>query len=194
MSSIVDLGHLGGYARDGDPATYLPDLWDWLVEIGNESVLDVGCGSGVAVRHFRDLGVRVHGLDGAPQDDPDIETHDFTTGPWWDPVPFDLGWCCEFVEHVEERYVANFMTALATCRTVAMTHATPGQPGHHHVNCRTAGYWVGQMHDWGFGLDEVLTREAKHLAAKNTFTWQDDEGTHVNHFLRSGLVFKRRGA
>jgi hypothetical protein len=49
------LAHLGGYVEGGDPATYYPDLWKWFVEtLMVRSVIDVGCGDGVALKYFRD--------------------------------------------------------------------------------------------------------------------------------------------
>ena len=38
-----------------------------------------------------------------------------------------------------------------------MTHALPGQPGHHHVNCQPIEYWVAVMQAFGFETDELHT-------------------------------------
>ena len=61
----ISEGHLGGYisashpravelgVKDGDSATYAPNLWRWLVDVlGVESVIDVGCGEGHAAAFF----------------------------------------------------------------------------------------------------------------------------------------------
>lgn len=96
--------HLGGYVVGGDEATWFPELWAWLVEsMDVSSVLDVGCGDGQAVHEFARLGCTVQGIDGVPQDDPLIVEHDFTQGPYLPDRVFDMIWCCEFVEHIEER-------------------------------------------------------------------------------------------
>lgn len=186
---MITEGHLGGYVSGGDPATYYPDLWNWLVmDFGIRSIIDVGCGDGVAVRHFEGLlpatvGFnRVHGVDGIQQDHPLIRKYDYTTGLYV-PGSFDLCWSCEFVEHVEERYVPNFLATFACAKYVLMTHAEPGQQGHHHVNCRGQEYWVGAMAAIGYTLDSALTRVVRELAAKNTNPY--------NHFKRSGLAFIR---
>lgn len=42
-----------------------------------------------------------------------------------------------------------------------------------------------------YKLDPDLTAKTRELAAKNTFTWEDEQGVHVNHYLRSGLAFRR---
>jgi SAM-dependent methyltransferase len=177
-------GHLGGYIPGGDKATSFPELWSWLVaEQGVQSVLDVGCGEGHALDYFAGLGIHARGIDGIAQDRQDFIHHDFT----WSPAPvymgFDLVWCCEVVEHVEERYLPNLLKAFELGDLVLMTHAWPGQPGWHHVNCRQEDYWVGALAARGYQLDPVLTGAARREAAAN--------GTPLNHFTRSGLAFRR---
>jgi 2-polyprenyl-3-methyl-5-hydroxy-6-metoxy-1,4-benzoquinol methylase len=178
--------HLGGFTPGGDEATIYPRLWQWLVsEVGVESVLDVGAGEGIALDFLAGIGVEAVGVDGVDLGHPKIIVHDFTTGPCLasHALDVDLVWCCEFVEHVEERFLPNFLPMLACGHLVALTHADPGQPGHHHVNCRPAVYWQGVMAAAGYVLDEQLTRDARAQAAANPSPW--------NHFLRSGLMFRR---
>lgn len=181
----VALDHLGGYVVGGDEATTFPHLWTWLVrDLGVSSVLDVGCGDGVALSYFRALGAHALGIDGVPQDDPHIACHDFTVGPYAGEIDdFDLVWSCEFVEHVEERYAPNFLEAFRRGRLVLMTHADVGQGGYHHVNCRPAAYWIGAMAAIGYALDEETTGNARRVAGLNPSPW--------NHFARSGLAFRR---
>lgn len=179
--------HLGGFIQGGDPATYFPDLWRWLVEKQDvRSVIDVGCGEGHALSMFRDLGCAVLGIEGVWQEDPSIIQHDYTQGPWLMDVhvePADLIWCCEYVEHVEERYVPNFLETFKCGKLVLMTHAEPGQAGWHHVNTQLSSYWIGVLAAIGYSLDRDLTLEARRFAALNT-------DPH-NHFVRSGLAFER---
>lgn len=189
---VVDR-HLGGYVPGGDPDTFYPDLWTWLVE-GPEkvsSVLDVGCGDGVALKHFRSMGCRVLGIDGIAQDDGDIIQHDFTEEGAFVPAiadekpdEFDLVWSCEFVEHVEEKHVSNFLTTFTFAPLVLMTHAEPGQGGWHHVNCRWPNYWIKLMDSIGFDLDAKLTNRTRELARLSDSVW--------NHYSRSGMAFRRR--
>lgn len=176
---------LGGYVAGGDDATYYPELWDWFVdELGCQRVIDVGAGDGAAVDYFHERCRSVVGIEGIPQDHPLILTHDYTTGPLEDDQdPCDLIWCCEFVEHVEERFIPNFLDTFRLGRLVAMTHAAPGQIGWHHVNCRDEDYWHGVLAAAGFAFDGALTVEANRYAKANESPW--------NHFARSGLVFRR---
>ena len=169
---------------EGDPATYLPDLWRFLVDsLGVKSVLDIGCGAGAATRFFRELECFVTPIDGVDTGLDGLIIHDYTTGPSGIEVDYDLAWVCEVVEHIEVRFLPKLAADLAPCKTIAMTHAFPGQQGHHHVNCRTQDYWLGFFAGIGFMLDAELTRVARGVSAANT--------NEHNHFLRSGMILRR---
>lgn len=188
--SFVEQGHLGGYIEGGDDATWYPDLWDWLCEQPREGqwrVLDIGCGEGHSLKYFRDvLSCVVVGTDGVEQDDPDIHVVDYTKGTSgilpYEPA-FDIGWCCEVVEHIEERYLPNLLEDFARCDTVLLTHAEPGQQGYHHVNLQTADYWKGALAAIGYRYDPELTEITRLRATANPNPW--------NHYKRSGLAFVR---
>lgn len=188
---FVKRGHLGGYVRtdvdfpNGDPMSHCPKVWDWLVGRYNpRTALDVGCGEGHAVRYLRKLGVQAFGIDGCREaldagvvDKEWLLEHDFTEGPAL--LPFgrvDFVWCCEFVEHVEERFSENFLKAFDLASVVCMTHALPEQGGHHHVNCRPPDYWIERMAGRDFLLDRGCTEESRRL---------DQDG----YWGRTGLVF-----
>jgi SAM-dependent methyltransferase len=192
-------GHLGGYVRSdskpapsglrvdhGDPRTWNPRLWRWVVEtLGVRSVLDVGCGEGHSARLFRGLGCEVVAVDGSRQARRDSVipeahlVHDFITGPFVPGRDFDLVWSCEFVEHVEERYSPNFLeTFCASRKYILMTYAAPGQPGWHHVNCQPAAYWAAKLRERSFLFDQELTRRSREVA---------EEG----HYRYKGLAFVR---
>ena len=192
---IVD-GHLGGYVPGGDPNTTYPALWEWLVrKQGVRSVLDVGCGDGKgALDYFERLGCDVVGIDGVPQNDDRIACHDFATGPW--PVKgnrvegaYDLVWSCEFVEHVDERHVPHFLDTFHAAPLVLLTHALPGQPGHHHVNCRHSEYWIGALAAVGYRLDCELTQKTRNLAVS-----EKTIEPNANYFALTGLAFRRPGS
>lgn len=184
MTEMITDGHLGGYYADGDPATFFPELWEHCVrELGVKSMIDVGCGSGIALKHFERLGCDVLGIDGIEQEHQHIIRHDYCSGPYVPSQRFDLAWTCEFVEHIEERYMRNFMSTLRAADLVLLTHASPGQGGYHHVNCQDGIYWIGAMAANGFIHDESLTAMTRRVAANNLSPW--------NHYLRSGMAFRR---
>lgn len=177
--------HLGGFVPGGDPAAWYPALWDALVlNLGVRSVIDVGCGEGHALSHFAHAGCSlVHGVDGVPQREPYIEQHDYTTGPLVPEVRYDLCWCCEFVEHVKPRYAPNFISTFLAADLLLMSHATPGQGGHHHVNCQPSGFWIALLAGYGFECDPWLTIACRELAAECP--------EPRNYFARTGLAFRR---
>lgn len=176
---------LGGNVRHGDLHTWSPRLWRYLVEVfAVRSVLDVGCGEGQAVAFFHSLGLMVHGIEGLALNVTravhPIAHHDLLAGPY--RMPVDFVWSCEVAEHILPEKVGNFIDTLANGRVVAMTHAVPGQGGHHHVNCQPSDYWIAKMQERGYDLspDNQFFRD---LAAKDE-TW--------SYFQKTGLVFLRR--
>ena len=188
MIPMVEDRHLGGYVAGGDPGTWTPQLWEHLVDAYDiRSVLDVGCGEGHSTRFFRSLGCDVLGVDGCAQAIRDsvlpgsVTLHDFCDGPFDPGRRFDLVWSCEFLEHIDEQYLPNVLATLALAdKAIAVTHAFPGQPGHHHVNCQPTSYWIEMLA--GIGYDCRLTDT---VAARRA-TWGDYH--RLNHFGRSGLV------
>lgn len=193
QTEMIKDGHLGGYIRGGDPGTWCPNLWTFAVrELGVQSMLDVGCGEGHSTRFFQELGCQSHGVDGCPKAIADsvlpgqVSLHDFCTGSFEAPHPVDLIWSCEFLEHVDEAYLPNILQTFAQARLAIMiTHAFPGQKGHHHVNCQPSSYWIQRIESLGFTCDIGLTRKAR------TTSLMDYE--RINHFGRGGLVFVRNG-
>ena len=189
--TMVKSGHLGGYIQGGDPATYCPHLWSWIVEeFDIKSALDVGCGEGHSTRFFAARGCAAQGIDGCEQAiresvSPNlVKQHDLCKGPYCPSRPVDLVWSCELLEHVEERYLPHVLQTLSAARRmIVVTHAFPLQKGHHHVNCRFSHYWIRRIESLGFTCDVAATLQAR------TITLQDF--ADVNHFARSGLVFMR---
>ena len=180
-------GHLGGFYTTVDKASHCPEMFKYLVEnLDINSVLDIGCGMGYQMQEFMKYCDEVVGVDGseyATSNSPVKESifkHDFSVGELETEDRFDLCWCCEFVEHVREEFRDNFLSSFAFCKYVAMTHAVPGQGGHHHVNCQPREYWVEHMSRFGFEFDEEMTDKLKELAG---------EGTHYGN---TGLFFRKK--
>lgn len=159
--------HLGGHENE----THIDEgALDYLIKnLGITSMLDIGCGPGGMVELALDKNLKVLGVDGdfvverSPRVKDHIKIHDYTTGVFPDiqNQTFDLGWCVEFVEHLDAQYIYNFADSFRKCKYIVMTHALPGQPGHHHVNCQPIEYWVAVMTAFGLIPDVNLTNEVR---------------------------------
>jgi cyclopropane fatty-acyl-phospholipid synthase-like methyltransferase len=175
---------LGGNIRHGDLSTFTPNLWRFLIDrFAVRSMLDVGCGEGHAVKFFWKQGVLAHGIDGLRANVEravvPIALHDILSNPY--VMPVDFVWSCEVAEHILPEKVGHYIDTLTNGTVVAMTHALPGQGGHHHVNCQPDDYWIELMRSRGYALER--TQEVYRQVAKR-------EGT-PNFFADSGLVFCR---
>jgi cyclopropane fatty-acyl-phospholipid synthase-like methyltransferase len=141
-----------------DSNTYMVDVFGYLlVRHEIKSLLDVGCGYGATMKWFADNGLcHVQGIDGCEDAyagslmQSQTLLHDFTTGPAPLTETYDLAWSAEFLEHVEEQYMANYMAAFQRAKLVIVTHGEPGQHGHHHVNCQDDEYWIDKFLSNGF--------------------------------------------
>ena len=152
------MSHLGGSYSGGDTHTWMPDIWGWLlVTYDIRTVVDLGTGYGHNLAWFLSMGCRGLGVEGDPiavegsvLPSSSVFCHDFTGNPLILDRPYDLCMALEFVEHVDEKYMDNWMSAARACTFFLMSFATPGQGGHHHVNENTQEYWDNEMRKRGF--------------------------------------------
>lgn len=174
---------LGGNIRGGDPCSWMPALWQHLIDTFHPvSVLDVGCGEGHAVQWFDQHAIPSIGIDGLRANMERAVTPIMLVDLTECAFLFRVGmvWCCEVVEHIEEKHIENVLMTLCNGEVIAMTHALPGQGGHHHVNNQPDEYWIERICARGYeALDPVPFRAI--AAAEMPQSW----------FARSGLVFRR---
>ena len=194
---IVYDGHLGGCSLTGDGATYYPRMWTYLVEKFNlKSAIDIGCGAGHSTEYFQHLGLSVHGVEGCKEamenclvDKNLIKLHDYENdGPYIPKRDYDLGWSCEFVEHVDISCMNNFFETFKKCKYLAITYACPGQGGHHHVNEQQEGFWVEHITKIGFAYDHNTTLELREVAKQDC---EIHSPFYTSHFITRGLFFTR---
>lgn len=181
-------GHFGNVNKDAVTLRFLVERY------GIRTMIDVGCGPGGMLDEAGALGVDAVGVDGDPfvaEADPRIFCHDYATGPaalWFQDIDvfertviYDLVWSMEFVEHVAPEYQEHFLRTFDRgTKALYLTAAPPGFPGHHHVNCQPAHYWVDLLAQRGWALDEEAT------------AWVRQNGGHV-FSQRQGLVFTKIG-
>lgn len=200
---IID-GHLGGTTGEGDPDSYFPELWDWLIDNYQvKSMLDVGCGSGRMQKYFRDFYPQIEtlGLEGCQQvinyhyvRDKVIK-HDFLDERYYRSGKYDLVWCCEVAEHIDAYYAHHLIETLVhNCgKVLGFCSAPDGCGGYHHVNCHNPDYWIKIIEKEGLVYDQYITTHAKDLCKEkaNLKGWADHHRGINNYFCRSGLIFTK---
>lgn len=159
--------HLGGHKNK----THLDKgVLDFMIkEFNIKSFLDIGCGPGGMVELAKKRGLRSLGIDGDFTLSRESDTyiiHDYTVGETNFDDTFDMAWSCEFVEHVDEKYVSNYMKDFQKAKYVVMTHSE--KPGYHHVNLKPAEYWIDVFKDAGFTYDDNYTQQVRNISTMNT--------------------------
>ena len=182
---LKDKRHLGGNVLEGDPYTFCPGVWSYVIErFAISSVLDLGSGIGYSADFFHRKGLRTVAVDGLSDNVkmalyPTV-CHDLTKGPVLTSV--DLVHCHEVVEHIDKRFLENLLLSLCCGRIILMTHALPGQGGHHHVNEKPDRYWAEHLARRGYNLLAEDTKRIRAIAKS--------EGAAYMH--ASGLVFHKK--
>ena len=170
-------GHMGINHVDFGALSYIKKNYNI------ESIIDIGCGLGEMKFICDNLNISYIGIDGdytANRKHKDIIIHDYTSGKSSLTNFFDLAWSTEFLEHVEEKYIDNFMADFTRCKYAMVTHALPGKRGYHHVNCKEKKYWIDIFYSYGFNLDE-----------KETILIRDNSNMTREFIRNTGLFFVR---
>lgn len=172
------MSHLGGSYPGGDPHTYTPDVWGWiLLEFDVRSVVDVGAGWGHNLAWFHQMGCECLAIEGDPEALEGfipflpVVKHDYTQGPYVPDRRFDLCVATEFVEHVEAQYESNWIATVKSAEYFLMCHAVPGQGGHHHVNEQTTGYWVERLEREGMVYLPNVTAMLRATCSRKPAPW-----------------------
>lgn len=181
--------HLGGHAGK----THMDNgAIEWIISRFNpKTFLDIGCGPGDLVKYTESLGLESLGIDGdhtlKRYNPNNFIIHDYTIGKCELDRIYDFGWSCEFVEHVYEEFLPNYMHTFQKCKIVMATYAPPGWKGHHHVNCREENYWIQKFSEYDFTYEENLTKELRLNSTMNTRNGKSQRKSFVKN---RGLIFK----
>lgn len=185
-------GHFGGTAMPIKP-------FDYIVEKYNiKSVLDIGCGPAGMVEYANWKGVYSIGVDGDTTLDkmPYIMFHDFIEGPFNLDTYYDLAWSTEFLEHVEAKYIPNFMPLFQRAQYVFCSAAYPGQGGHHHVNEQESQYWIDVFASYGFtymsdDLEEIRKTSNDKLIVRTGLFFKNNNTIEASKFTPFEIDYNR---
>lgn len=161
--------HLGGH----EGKTHLDNgaMEYFINSFKVKSFLDIGCGPGGMVKLASKYGLKALGIDGdhtlSRFDSSKFVIHDYNTSGYIPEYSFDIGWSCEFVEHVYEKFLPNYVQSFTSCKKLMITYAPPGWPGHHHVNCQEEDYWVQRLQEHGFSYRPDWTEALRKSSTMN---------------------------
>lgn len=129
------------------------------------SILDIGCGTGVAGMMFAKLGLYPHWIDITDAGlHPEVKRNRFTKATLWDEwndaVGCDYGFCCDVMEHIPTEYTMLVIDRiLSACHTTWFQislvpdqfGATIGQPL--HLTVKPFDWWRDRFKLAGTVLD-----------------------------------------
>lgn len=128
-----------------------------------QSILDVGCGTGVSLQYFLQKNIDAIGVENSrlairkSAVGEKIIRHNLKKELNL-KKKFDLVWCFEVIEHIHPRFEAIFLNTLVLhSDRVIISAARPGQGGHGHFNEQLPEYWVKRFSDLRFQLNFEMT-------------------------------------
>jgi len=174
----------GGHWSRGHVSPYLLDYF--RTQLDCKTMLDVGCGVGLNVAFAKEQhGYTAYGIEGDsdalvnPICD-NLFKHDFENDGVVKikeiPDQIDLIWSVSVSEHIDGSKVHNYMDIFKRAKYVIFTWCPIGWPGHHHVNCQEAPYWIDKFEEIGYELNQPLTRIVKEKSNLNMIKsvyWRD---------------------
>lgn len=159
-----------------------------------ESMMDVGCGTGIMVKTAKMLGVRSYGLDQLVDEDdkerwPDGFHRINLVDYWQAPEPVDIVFSAEVAEHLHPTAHGTFCSTL--CNNIKegpkhyliFTAARPGQVGAGHIGNRPMEEWHDEMLAHGMHYDKEATLALAHLYSNC--------GSALTYFWNNLVVFQR---
>lgn len=163
-----------------------------LSDLRPNTIVDVGCGTGVLLESLRQRGCHIHGLEyseAALQYCRDrglnVQKFDLERDTFTDTQVFDVAVSMEVAEHLPKESADRYIDLLTRLSSVIVfTAAPPGQRGTDHVNEQPQSYWISKFKIHGFMYDEGLV---KHWSEN----WKDTKVVHP-HYFKNLMIFRRK--
>jgi cyclopropane fatty-acyl-phospholipid synthase-like methyltransferase len=163
--------HLGRSCDNNFSAIDIPVI-DYFCK-GKKTFLDIGCANGEAAQYVQCIGLDAYGIDGDPYaiyeySDKLIRDklicHDYTIGKSSFNIEVDIVWSMDFVEHVKEIYIDNFMKDFCLGKIIILNTPPKGSKGHHHVNTQNKNYWINLFTKYGYFYSKSDSMIAEELS------------------------------
>ena len=144
--------------------------------------MDFGCGTGLYLREFENLGLEVLGIDGSPAASRNlaIDKKKFLLqdlGQRFDLLRrYDCAICFEVAEHLPREAAEILVDNIIKASDLAVFSAAHrGQGGHDHINEQDAEFWINLFTKKGFQFLEVQTSQIrKVLTDHGAIFWLKD--------------------
>ena len=131
-----------------------------------KSVIDVGCGTGLLLKHFQKKGSTIMGYEGKWINNELIEENipksvvniiDFENLEKINIIKHDLCLCLEVAEHVSSDHAENFFNFISQhSNIIIFSAAIPNQGGFNHVNEQWSDYWDSKFLELGYVKYDIL--------------------------------------
>lgn len=129
-----------------------------------KSVIDLGCGIGVWLSVFKELGVEdISGVDGdwVDQERLKIQKDCFISADLRQPFnlgkQFDLAVSVEVAEHLPRESAEDFVDSLVKLAPVVLfSAAVPFVPGNMHINCQWPSWWAKHFYSRGYVVIDCI--------------------------------------
>ncbi len=142
-----------------------------------KSVVDVGCGRGLFLRHFHEKSIRILGIEGSSSaiknlvvpKNKIIQTDLRNVFQKTNARKYDIAISFEVAEHLEREFAGVFVYNLTTLsNTILFTAAHPGWsiPHPHHPNEQPYEYWDTLFEFYGYKEDTKTTNRLRRELAK----------------------------
>jgi 2-polyprenyl-3-methyl-5-hydroxy-6-metoxy-1,4-benzoquinol methylase len=147
-----------------------------------ESVIDVGCGTGIYLQELAKFKINVFGIDGSPAAFKNFRLDHklFKLSDIAKPMKVDKKYsaalCFEVAEHIPNRSSNQLVENLAPLADLIFFSAAPkGQGGIGHINEQDSDFWIALFKQAGFNYQDEATKKLKKFLSDNrAIFWLSD--------------------